>query len=96
MRPSTTSSVILPGRGPTILQSRDRSDDSGSIYEESIDGNKDYGDTASVGDPDMEGQSFGYGSGQRHGSMRGGTKSRQLIERRERDGRREGKWERKH
>ncbi|KAL8555562.1 hypothetical protein ACS0TY_003387 [Phlomoides rotata] len=86
------------GRGgqlPTILQSRDRSDDSGSIYEESIDGSKDYGDTASVGDPDMDGQFIGFGSGQRHGS-RGGSKPRQVIEKRERDGRREGKWERKH
>lgn len=92
---STTSSF---GRGgPTILQSRDRSDDSGSMYEESIDGSsKDYGETASVGDTEMEGQSMGFGSGQRHGS-RGGSKSRQVIERRERDGgRREGKWERKH
>lgn len=34
----------------------------------------------------------GFGSGQRHGSR--GSKSRQVVERRERDGRREGKWQR--
>ncbi|KAH6820390.1 hypothetical protein C2S53_015870 [Perilla frutescens var. hirtella] len=101
---STTTTAALPGRGsfsgqlPTILQSRERTDECGSSYEENIDGSKDSGDTGSVGDPDMvsalEGQSISFGSGQRHGSR--GGKSRQIIERRERDGRREGKWERKH
>ncbi|XP_021829953.1 uncharacterized protein LOC110770086 isoform X2 [Prunus avium] len=107
---STTSSsmgtmptVVLSGSRqfsgqPTILQSRDRLDDGGSGYEENLDGSKDSGDTGSVGDPDsvsaFDGQPGGFGSGQRHGSR--GSKSRQVVERRERDGRREGKWERKH
>lgn len=86
------------GQPPTILQSRDRQDDCGSSYEENFDGSKDSGDTSSVGDPDLvlafDGQSGGFGSAQRHGSR--GNKSRQVMERRERDGRREGKWERKH
>ncbi|PON87476.1 Galactose-binding domain-like [Trema orientale] len=86
------------GQLPTILQSRDRLDECGSSYEENIDGSKDSGDTGSVGDPDLasafDGQVGGYGSAQRHGSR--GSKSRQVVERRERDGRREGKWERKH
>ncbi|KAL2251324.1 UNVERIFIED_CONTAM: hypothetical protein Sindi_2254700, partial [Sesamum indicum] len=102
--PTTTTTVMLPGNRsfsgqlPTILQSRDRSDDCGSSYEENFDGSKDSGDTGSIGDPDMvsalEGQSNNFGSAQRHASR--GSKSRQIIERRERDGRREGKWERKH
>jgi len=89
------------GQPPTILQSRDRQDDCGSSYEENFEGSKDSGDTGSVGDPDsitaFDGQSVGFGSAQRHGSR--GSKSRQVMERREgreRDGRREGKWERKH
>ena len=86
------------GQLPTILQSRDRLDECGSSYEENIDGSKDSGDTGSVGDPDLasafDGQVVGFGSAQRHGSR--GSKSRQVAERRERDGRREGKWERKH
>ncbi|XP_057800433.1 uncharacterized protein LOC131015933 isoform X2 [Salvia miltiorrhiza] len=97
---ASTTAAALPGRGsfsgqlPTILQSRERTDECGSSYEENMDGSKDSGDTGSVGDPDMEGQPISFGSGQRHGSR--GSKSRQIIERRERDGRREGKWERKH
>ncbi|XP_058225121.1 uncharacterized protein LOC131334217 isoform X2 [Rhododendron vialii] len=87
------------GQVPTILQSRDRLDDGGSSYEENFDGSKDSGDTGSVGDPDLvsalDGQPGGVGSAQRHGP-RGSKPSRQMIERRERDGRREGKWERKH
>ncbi|KAA8520330.1 hypothetical protein F0562_014586 [Nyssa sinensis] len=86
------------GQHPTILQSRDRADDCGSSYEENFEGSKDSGDTNSVGDPELvstfEGQSGGFGSAQRHGSR--GSKSRQIMERRERDARREGKWERKH
>ncbi|XP_042047213.1 uncharacterized protein LOC121793071 isoform X2 [Salvia splendens] len=95
-----TTTTALPGRGsfsgqlPTILQSRERTDECGSSYEETFDGSKDSGDTGSVGDPDMEGQPISFGSGQRHGSR--GSKSRQIIDRKERDGRREGKWERKH
>lgn len=83
---------------PTILQSRDRPDECGSSYEENIDGSKDSGDTGSAGDADsvsvFDGQSGGFGSSQRHGPR--GSKSRQLLERREWEGRREGKWERKH
>ncbi|CAA0842510.1 Unknown protein [Striga hermonthica] len=111
LRTSTTRSLqsdstisAISGRGPfsgpipTILQSRERADECGSSYEENFDGNRDLGDTGSVGDPEtvsgLEGQVVGYGPGQRHGSR--GSKSRQVVERRERDGRREGKWERKH
>ncbi|CAL5195355.1 unnamed protein product [Lathyrus oleraceus] len=92
-----SGSRTFSGQMPTILQSRDRQDDSGSIYEENIDGSKDSGDTGSFGDPELasafDGPSGGYGS-QRHSSR--GSKSRQLGERRERENRREGKWERKH
>ncbi|XP_021619452.1 uncharacterized protein LOC110620154 isoform X5 [Manihot esculenta] len=106
---TTSSSMGMPavvlsgsrpfsGQPPTILQSRDRADECGSSYEENFDGSKDSGDTGSVGDPDLisafDGQAGGFGSAQRHGSR--GSKSRQVMERRERDGRREGKWERKH
>ncbi|XP_015577755.2 uncharacterized protein LOC8282035 isoform X1 [Ricinus communis] len=107
---STSSSMSMPavvlsgsrsfsGQPPTILQSCDRSDECGISYEENFDGSKDSGDTGSVGDPDLmsafDGQSGGFGPAQRHGSR--GSKSRQVMERRERDGgRREGKWERKH
>lgn len=98
---TTTPKVVLSGgrqfsgQLPTILQSQDRMDDYSSPYEENIDGSKDSGDTGSIGDPDnissLEGQ--GFGSSTRHGSR--GSRSRQILERRERD-RREGKWERKH
>lgn len=108
--PTTTSSSMaasptivlsgsrqLSGQLPTILQSRDRQDDSSSLYDENLDGSKDSGDTGSIGDPELvsafDGQSSSYGS-QRHSSR--GSKSRQTGERRERDNRREGKWERKH
>ncbi|XP_020235831.1 uncharacterized protein LOC109815494 isoform X2 [Cajanus cajan] len=103
--PSTSSSptIVLSGSRafsgqlPTILQSRDRQDDTSSMYEENVDGSKDSGDTSSIGDPELvsafDGQPGGYGS-QRH-SSRGG-KARQVGERRDRDSRREGKWERKH
>ncbi|XP_073139254.1 uncharacterized protein [Henckelia pumila] len=87
------------GQLPMILQSRERSDECGSSYEDNIDGrSKDSGDTGSVGDPDtvsaLEGQLSGSTSAQRHGSR--GSKPRQIVDRRERDARREGKWERKH
>ncbi|KAL1802510.1 hypothetical protein ACET3Z_031157 [Daucus carota] len=86
------------GQLPTILQSRDRQDEGGgSSYEENFDGSRDSGDTGSIGDPELvsalEGAG-GSGSSQRHGPR--GSKSRQIMERRDRDGRREGKWERKH
>lgn len=86
------------GQPPTLLQPRDRQDEGGSSYEENFDGSRDSGDTGSVGEPDimmaLEGQSGNFGSGQRNVSR--GNKSRQMVERRERDGRREGKWERRH
>ncbi|KAF9624480.1 hypothetical protein IFM89_011523 [Coptis chinensis] len=85
------------GQLPTILQSRDRSHERGSSYEDNYEGSKDSGDTGSAGDPDLASAFDGlgsYGSSQRQGSR--GSKSRQIMERRERDGRREGKWERKH
>ncbi|KAG5009705.1 hypothetical protein GYH30_018179 [Glycine max] len=101
MAPSPTivlsGSRTFSGQPPTILQSRDRQDDTGSMYEENVDGSKGSGDTSSIGDPELvsafDGQPGGYGS-QRHSSR--GSKSRQLGERRDRDSRREGKWERKH
>ncbi|KAG1355466.1 hypothetical protein COCNU_07G015780 [Cocos nucifera] len=86
------------GQLPTILQSRDRTDERTTSYEENMEGSRDSGDTSSVGDPDLgsafDGLAGGFGSAPRHGSR--GSKSRQIVERRERDGRREGKWERKH
>ncbi|PIA33619.1 hypothetical protein AQUCO_04100205v1 [Aquilegia coerulea] len=81
---------------PTILQSRDRSHERDSSYEDNYDGSKDSGDTGSAGDPDLASAFDGvgsYGSLQRPGSR--GSKSRQVTERREHDGRRGGKWERK-
>ncbi|XP_026406256.1 uncharacterized protein LOC113301683 isoform X2 [Papaver somniferum] len=101
--------VVLGGGGsrqfssqlPTILQSRDRPEErGGGSYEDNFEGSRDSGDTGSVGDSDtasaFDGQAGGFGSGQRNISR--GSKSRQLVERREREGggRREGKWERKH
>ncbi|XP_057531547.1 uncharacterized protein LOC130809771 isoform X2 [Amaranthus tricolor] len=100
---ATTPTVVLSGsrtfsvQPPTILQARERVDECSNSYEENFDGSKDLGDTGSTGEPDL-GSGFdalagGFGS-QRHGSR--GGKSRQILERREREGRREGKWERKH
>ncbi|PWA53886.1 Armadillo-type fold [Artemisia annua] len=101
---ASTPNVVIPGQRQfsgqqtTLLQSRDRPDDGGSGYEENIDGSRDSGDTGSVGEPDLmmafEGQSGNFGPGQRHGSR--GNKPRQVMDRRERDTRREGKWERRH
>jgi hypothetical protein len=73
-----------------ILQSRDRGSDG---YEENAEGSTNSGgDTSSMGDPEFDGP----GSGARHGMRSGSSKSsRPVVERRERDGRREGKWERK-
>ncbi|KAL6008594.1 hypothetical protein ACLOJK_034108 [Asimina triloba] len=93
-----TGSRSFSGQPPTILQSRDRSEDRSGAYEDNLDGSRDSGDTGSIGDPDLssafDGPAGGFGSTQRQGSR--GSKSRQVMERRERDGRREGKWERKH
>ncbi|XP_057969219.1 uncharacterized protein LOC131158392 [Malania oleifera] len=87
------------GQLPTILHSRDRPDECSSSYEENFDGSKDSGDTGSIEDPELvpafDGTPGVFGPVQRHGS-RGGSKSKPPMERRERDGRREGKWERKH
>ncbi|KAG9452896.1 hypothetical protein H6P81_005800 [Aristolochia fimbriata] len=100
---SSTPTVVLssrafPNQPPTILQSRDRVEDRSVVYEENLDGSRDSGDTGSVGDPDLasafDGSAGGFGSSGRQGAR--GNKSRQIMERRERDGRREGKWERKH
>ncbi|KAK9749051.1 hypothetical protein RND81_02G099400 [Saponaria officinalis] len=94
-----TGSRAFSGQLPTILQARDRADEPTSIYDENFDGSKDSGETSSTGDPELasgfDGLPSAFGSSQRHGS-RGGGKSRQILDRRERDGRREGKWERKH
>ncbi|KAK9120349.1 hypothetical protein Syun_017966 [Stephania yunnanensis] len=106
--PSTTGSAMptivlsgsrqFSGQLPTILQSRDRPEERGTSYEDNFEGSKDSGDTGSVGESDLasvfDGQPGSFGSSQRHSSR--GSKSRQMMERRERDGRREGKWERKH
>ncbi|XP_049936727.1 uncharacterized protein LOC116265450 isoform X2 [Nymphaea colorata] len=80
---------------PLILKSRERTEE--RTYDDNIDGSRDSGDAGSIGDPDsssVDGTSVGYGASHRHGSRSG--KPRQIVERRERDGRREGKWERKH
>ncbi|CAL9043701.1 unnamed protein product [Musa banksii] len=86
------------GQLPTILQSRDRADERTSNYEDAIEGSRDSGDTSSIGDSEsgsaFDGLPGTFGTAPRHGSR--GSKSRQIVERRERDGRREGKWERKH
>uniref|UniRef100_A0A7N0TIX9 Uncharacterized protein n=1 Tax=Kalanchoe fedtschenkoi TaxID=63787 RepID=A0A7N0TIX9_KALFE len=101
---NTAPAMVLPGsrtfsgQPPTILP-RDRSDEAGSSYEENFEGSKDSGDTGSIGEfelgPTFDGQTSGYGPSQRQSSR--GPKSRQMIvDKREREGRREGKWERKH
>ncbi|KAJ8631904.1 hypothetical protein MRB53_025240 [Persea americana] len=99
MQPVVVSgSRSFSGQLPTILQSRERQDERSIGFEDNFDGSRDSGDTSSVGDPDLasafDGPGGGFGSGHRHSSR--GSKSRQIMERRERDGRREGKWERKH
>jgi hypothetical protein len=81
------------GNLPTILQPRDRAaatDDDNTWTE----GSRDSGDASSIGDPDFDGPRPPRGGGK-------SSSSRQVLERRERDGtgagtgRREGKWERK-
>ncbi|KAI0488441.1 hypothetical protein KFK09_028272 [Dendrobium nobile] len=88
-----SSSKSSSGQHPTILQPRDRpSERSSPSFEDNHEGSRDSGDANSIGDSELslafEG---GFSSAPRRGS-----KSRQIMERRERDGRREGKWERKH
>ncbi|KAF3335895.1 hypothetical protein FCM35_KLT20402 [Carex littledalei] len=97
---SSVPTVMLSGSSrsylnqqPTmILQSRDRSDDrSAMAYDDSIErGSRDSGDANSIGESEL-GQAFdGYAPGNRRGG-----RPRHGGERRERESRREGKWERK-
>lgn len=85
-----SGSRSFSGQPPMILQSRDRLEE----YDETLEGSRDSGDTGSVGELEM-GSGFEGQSGQRLSGSRGGSKSRQVMERRE-SSRREGKWERKH
>ncbi|CAL4932534.1 unnamed protein product [Urochloa decumbens] len=87
------SRTFSGGNLPTILQPRDRAapDDDNSWTE----GSRDSGDAGSIGDPEFDGP-------RPHGPRSGkSSSSRQVVERRDRDGiapgtgRREGKWERK-
>lgn len=80
------------GQLPTILQPRDRAEERSGGYDDNLEGSRDSGDTGSVGDPELSSAFDGFGSASRHGSR--GGKSRQVTDRRDRDGR--GKWERKH
>ncbi|KAL9245193.1 hypothetical protein vseg_018871 [Gypsophila vaccaria] len=93
-----SGSRAFSGQLPTILQARDRAEEPTSLYDENFDGSKDSGETSSTGDPELasgfDGLPTAFGSSQRQGPR--GGKSRQILDRRERDGRREGKWERKH
>ncbi|XP_010528687.1 PREDICTED: uncharacterized protein LOC104805731 isoform X2 [Tarenaya hassleriana] len=96
-----SGSRSFSGQPPTILQSRDRLDECGSSYDETVEGSRDSGDTGSVGEVEMghgfEGQPGNFVLGQRLGGGSRGGKPRQVMDRRERgEGRREGKWERKH
>ncbi|TVU31484.1 hypothetical protein EJB05_23171, partial [Eragrostis curvula] len=87
------SRTFSGGNLPTILQPRERTADEDSTWAE---GSRDSGDASSIGEPEFDGT-------RQHGPRGSGSKSsssRQLVERRERDGaagtaRREGKWERK-
>ncbi|XP_020597126.1 uncharacterized protein LOC110036913 isoform X2 [Phalaenopsis equestris] len=99
---SSTPSMVLSGsrsfsnQPPTILQPRDRPvERSNATFEDNLEGSRDSGDANSIGDPELslaiDGLAGGFSSTSRRGS-----KSRQIMERREREGRREGKWERKH
>ncbi|CAN0881924.1 hypothetical protein LINGRAHAP2_LOCUS14502 [Linum grandiflorum] len=85
----TIVSRAFSGQTPTILlQSRERQDDCGSSYDDGS-----IGDSGSVGDPELM-SAFLDVSGQRRGANK--SKQHHSVERREREGRREGKWERKH
>ncbi|GJM91605.1 hypothetical protein PR202_ga07996 [Eleusine coracana subsp. coracana] len=88
------SRTFSGGNLPTILQPRERNADEDSAWG---DGSRDSGDASSIGDAEFDGA-------RQHGPRSSGSKSssssRQLVERREREGaagaaRREGKWERK-
>ncbi|KAJ0989796.1 hypothetical protein J5N97_008152 [Dioscorea zingiberensis] len=87
-----TGSRSFSGQLPTILQPRDRAEERSGGYEDNLDGSRELGDTSSVGDPELASAFDSFGSASRHGSR--GSKTRQVAERRDRDGR--GKWERKH
>ncbi|KAM0934044.1 putative Galactose-binding-like domain superfamily [Dioscorea sansibarensis] len=87
-----TGARSFSGQLPTILQPRDRAEERSGGYDDNLEGNRDSGDTGSVGDPELSSAFDSFGSASRHGSR--GSKSRQVTDRRDRDGR--GKWERKH
>ncbi|KAH9298584.1 hypothetical protein KI387_030266, partial [Taxus chinensis] len=91
----TNSSRIYPVQMSAFSHARDRGDERG--YEDSFDGMREISDASSIGDPEigssMDMISGSFGAPHRQGSRI--TKPRQIVERRERDGRREGKWERK-
>uniref|UniRef100_K4A4P8 DNA-repair protein Xrcc1 N-terminal domain-containing protein n=1 Tax=Setaria italica TaxID=4555 RepID=K4A4P8_SETIT len=87
------------GNLPTILQPRDRAAAAADDDNAWTEGSRDFGDASSIGDPEFDGP---RPQGPRGGSGGGkSSSSRQVVERRERDGtsagtgRREGKWERK-
>lgn len=91
-----TNSSRAYAQSSAFLYARERGDERG--YDDNFDGNRDNGDTGSIGDPEtgsaMDIMTAGsFGAAHRQGSR--GTKPRQIVERRERDARREGKWERK-
>ncbi|CAM8904619.1 unnamed protein product [Rhodiola kirilowii] len=92
-----SGSRTFSGQPPTILP-RDRPLEAGSTYEENFDGSNYSGDTGSIGESELgsafDGQIGGYGPSQRQSSR--GPKSRQVTDKKEKEGRREGKWERKH
>ncbi|XP_078442124.1 uncharacterized protein LOC144711878 isoform X2 [Wolffia australiana] len=97
---AATRGAAATSRSPpfTILQPTDRADDRAPIYEDfSYEGSRDSGDGGSVGDPETAASLEGGGFGGAPRQGRGG-RSRQILERREREGsgRREGKWERKN
>lgn len=91
-----TNSSRAYAQSSSFLYARERGDERG--YDDNFDGNRDNGDAGSVGDPEtgsaMDIMGTGsFGAAHRQGSR--STKPRQIVERRERDARREGKWERK-
>lgn len=94
-----SGSRTFTGQTPTILQSRERTEDHSSAggLEEIFEGCRDQGDTGSMGDPELssafEPSPGSFTLAQKQGSRT--SKSRQALERRDRDSRREGKWERK-
>lgn len=91
--PVALSSRAYPGQSLALLHARERSEDRG--YDEVLDGNgmlRD--DVSSYGESEAGvGMDSNLSSSQRQSSR--SSRPRQVVERRERDGRREGKWERK-